>query len=148
MCRETAPSGWLSSAPRWPRRSSVGRPRGCDRRRRRPDALGERHPYTRACAVNLANVLAELNELRQAEDLERMAVAGFQPTLGHEHPDTIVSRAKLGVTLRALGRIPESDQLQESTHAQFVRLLGENHPHTVSVREGKRIPRDPEPTAV
>jgi hypothetical protein len=109
------------------------------------DKLGETHPLTLACAVNVANCLGDGGDVGPGEQLERETVTQLTAVLGAEHPDTLVCQANLAVTLRDAGRDREAKDLKAKVLAELAHVLGAGHPDTLQLREGQRINRDLEP---
>ena len=110
--------------------------------------LGDTHPFTLSCAVNLANCLGESGELGTAEALERETIARLRKTLGPDHPDTLACQANLAVTLREAGRGGEAGQLREQILDDFSRVLGPSHPIAALLHDWRRISRDLEPHSI
>ena len=107
--------------------------------------LGETHPVTLACAVNVANCLGDGGKLDAAEALERETVTKLTTVLGTRHPDTLVCQANLAVTLREVGRDREAKDLRAQVLSDLAQVLGAGHPDVSQLRDGQRINRDLEP---
>jgi hypothetical protein len=111
-------------------------------------SLGEDHPFTLSCAINLANCLGDLGELAEAEDVERGTLPGLRGRLGPQHPDTLVCEANLAVTLYLAGREEQASELRDRVLAEMDLLLGEDHPNGILLREWERNNRDLEPQPI
>jgi tetratricopeptide (TPR) repeat protein len=93
--------------------------------------LDPRHPFTAACAVNLAAVRREAGEYAQALRLDEEAREILTASLGEDHPYTLAARVDLASDLAGLGRTAEAAALGESTLAQCGRVRGDSHPYTL-----------------
>jgi Tetratricopeptide repeat len=74
--------------------------------------LGEMHPLTLSCAINLANCLGDSGEFAAAEAVERETISRLGQVLRHDHPDVLVCQANLVVTLRDTQREGEAKELK------------------------------------
>jgi hypothetical protein len=110
--------------------------------------LGESHPLTLSCAVNLANCLGDSGKNDPAEELERQTIALLRSTLGRDHPDTLVCEANLSVTIRQRGEDREAEELRTRVMADFSRVLGAGHPDGTQLQKWQRINRDLEPQVI
>ncbi len=110
--------------------------------------LGDSHPFTLSCAVNLANCLGESGDLAEAGALERETIKRLRKTLGQDHPDTLACQANLAVTLREAGRAEEAGHLREKILDDFGRVLGLSHPTVALLHDWRRISRDLEPHSI
>ena len=100
--------------------------------------LGDGHPFTLSCAVNLANCLGESGDLAEAEAIERETISRLSTSLGQHHPDTLSCQANLAVTLHETGREEEAGRLREQVLDDFSRVLGVGHPITELLRDWHR----------
>ena len=110
--------------------------------------LGDSHPLTLSCAVNLANCQGGSGDLEAAEALERQTISQLRETLGRDHPDTLVCQANLAVTLRQTGREADAEELRARILADFSRVLGAGHPDSAQLHKWQRINRDLEPQVI
>jgi hypothetical protein len=110
--------------------------------------LGETHPLTLACSVNLANCLGDAEELEAAMTLESETIAQLQQKLGSEHPDTLICQANFAITRRAAGQEKEAEELRAKLLDAFSRILGPGHPDGAQLRKWQRINRDLEPQVI
>jgi hypothetical protein len=110
--------------------------------------LGERHPLTLSCAVNLANCHGDSEDAESAEALERPTIALLRETLGSNHPDTLVCEANLAISLRQAGRVQDAEELRARIVTDFGRVLGASHPDSTQLHKWQRINRDLEPQQI
>ena len=110
--------------------------------------LGERHPLTLSCGVNLANCRGDSGDPETAEALERQIVSLLRETLGRDHPDTLVCQANLAVTLRQAGRAADAEELKARILTDFGRVIGSSHPDSAQLHKWQRINRDLEPQQI
>ncbi len=110
--------------------------------------LGEKHPLTLSCAVNLANCRGDSGDPGAAETLEQQTVTLLREVLGRDHPDTLVCQANLSITLQQAGRDHEAEELRSRILADLTRVLGASHPDSGQLHEWQRINRDLEPQQI
>jgi hypothetical protein len=110
--------------------------------------LGDRHPLTLSCMVNMANCHGDSGGPESAEALERPAIALLQETLGIHHPDTLVCEANLAISLRQEGQVQDAEELRARVLADFTRVLGASHPDLAQLHKWQRINRDLEPQQI
>ena len=110
--------------------------------------LGDHHPLTLSCTVNLANCRGDSDDPAAAEVLERQSIALLRQALGREHPDTLVCEANLAVSLRQTGRVQEAEELRMRIIADLGRVLGASHPDSAQLQKWQRINRDLEPQQI
>ena len=110
--------------------------------------LGDHHPLTLSCSVNLANCHGDCGDLQAAETLERQTIARLRDVLSPDHPDTLVCEANLAVTLRQAGRESDAEELRARIFADFSRVLGASHPDVAQLHKWQRINRDLEPQQI
>ena len=110
--------------------------------------LGEAHPLSLSCAVNLANCLADSGELAPALNLQHETISRLAAVLGTDHPDTLVCESNLAVTLHNAGR--EAEAAERRTHALdgLGQVLGSDHPDAIQLRNWQWINRDLEPQLI
>lgn len=75
----------------------------------RRDDHGDEHPDTLSSRNNLAEVLAGLGRLEDAEAEHRAVLQVQRRVMGEEHPDTLTSRNNLAGVLGDLGRPEEAE---------------------------------------
>ena len=80
----------------------------------------------------LALVLDHRGMYKEAEDLHRRALNGFEKVLGAEHPNTWTSVNHLAITLRVLGKCKEADILNRRALNGREKVLGVKHPNTLT----------------
>src|SRR5262249_31649602 len=66
------------------------------------DAFGAEHPFTYACAINLAIILRHSQEYRAALTMNERTRAGLITALGENHPATLCCSANLSSDLSML----------------------------------------------
>ena len=64
---------------------------------------------------NLANTLVREDQLAEALELQRQALAIKQRVLGPEHQDTLWAMRDMAGNLQQQGRYPEAERLQRQT---------------------------------
>jgi hypothetical protein len=89
------------------------------------------HPFTAACAVNLAGALREMNRNAEAEQLDRQALAIFTARLGNTHPYSLAAAVDLASDLAAVGRLPEAVSANIQTLEKSEKVRGPKHPYTL-----------------
>src|SRR5262249_24304137 len=100
--------------------------------------LGAGHPFTLACAVDVAAFEFAAGEVEAA--LERGDWAAQQLTgrrgddtaLGYTHPSTLAAQVNRAGYLAATGARDEAVQLAERIRVRCIDSLGTDHPHTRS----------------
>jgi Tetratricopeptide repeat len=110
--------------------------------------LGDNHPFSLSCAVNLADCLADSEDLSQAEALERETIPRLQEKLGPRHPDTLACEANLAVTLHLAGREPEAERSRARILNELSSVLGSSHPDVALLLGWQHIDRDLEPLPI
>jgi MinD-like ATPase involved in chromosome partitioning or flagellar assembly/tetratricopeptide (TPR) repeat protein len=109
------------------------------------DMLGEEHPQTLVCRLNLANTLHATGDLAEARRLDEFSHGGLLARLGPGHPTVITAASNLAISLRDTGALQDArQQLQEALRLSR-QVLGEDHPNTLAIRDGERINSDIEP---
>ncbi|SHM99795.1 FxSxx-COOH system tetratricopeptide repeat protein [Cryptosporangium aurantiacum] len=100
--------------------------------------LGD-HPYTHACAVNLAIVRRYLGVqssqpglVDNARGLLEEAQAALTRLLGDQHHYTLTAANALATTCSASADIDRAYQLDAEVLPKFRDLLGDEHPHTLA----------------
>ena len=81
--------------------------------------LGENHPLTLSCAINLASCHSDSGDQVTAEALERRTIEQLAEVLGPDHPDTMICLANLSLTMRQAGQIAEAEDLWASASAAW-----------------------------
>ena len=66
--------------------------------------LGRQHPSTAVTIGNLAMLLEDKGELKEAEGMYKEVLAIEEATLGHDHPETAATRRNLAALLKAKGK--------------------------------------------
>lgn len=90
-------------------------------------------------ANNFAAVLREFGSLREAEPLDRRALAWRDKALGPAHDSTLASAKNLALDLIGLGRIPEAMGLYGRVVATLERTRGRDHPRTAALRRERSM---------
>jgi Tetratricopeptide repeat len=110
--------------------------------------LGEEHPSTLSCAINLANCQADLGQPGHAEALLNQTLARLTATLGAQHPDTLICQANLAVAMRENTRTEEATLLQQRVITALTRQLSQTHPYVTALNLWHRQDRDLEPQLI
>lgn len=110
--------------------------------------LGEHHPLTLSCWVNLASCLASSGELALAMSLQGETAARIADALGADHPDALTCEANLAVTLHLAGREAEAAEHRVRILGRFDRAVGPDHPDAAQLRSWQWINRDLEPQLI
>ncbi len=93
--------------------------------------VAEHDPHLAAARVHLAEFLAPLNKLEEAERLYRQALASRQKTFGDDDPATFEAVNNLASFLKSAGRLDESCALHQKLYATQQKVLGGQHPQTL-----------------
>jgi hypothetical protein len=104
--------------------------------------LGNRHPLTLSCVVNLANCRGDSGDSESAKALESQAILLMREALGDEHPDTLVCGANLAVSLHQAGQTEDAGRLRTEILNRFSLILGPQHPFSRQLRDWQRINLD------
>ncbi len=104
--------------------------------------LGEGHPLTLVCAINLATDLAALGRHEEARRRGEAALRHSRVSFGEEHPNTLVCAGNLALDLVAVGAVAEGTALREGTLRRMERALESPGPLTVRYTRGERIDCD------
>uniref|UniRef100_A0A093V5K8 Kinesin light chain n=1 Tax=Talaromyces marneffei PM1 TaxID=1077442 RepID=A0A093V5K8_TALMA len=67
---------------------------------------------------------------KEAEAMNRQALAGFEKVLGVDHPDTLTSRSILGFGLYMQEKYEEAEAMHRQALAGYNKVLGVDHPNT------------------
>jgi tetratricopeptide (TPR) repeat protein len=94
-------------------------------------AVGEDHPWTLGCALNLAGRRGTAGDGAAFERADRGRATAV---LGPEHPLTLASTVALAAALRSRGTLEESAKLEGEAIEKLGRVLGSGHPRTVDAR--------------
>jgi tetratricopeptide (TPR) repeat protein len=94
--------------------------------------LGEDHPDTAACYINLALNLQSQGKYAEAGPLYHKALEIRRKILDEEHPDTAKSYNNLAVNLSAQGKHTEAGPLYHKALDIRRKALGEEHPDTAA----------------
>ena len=96
------------------------------------DLLGEGHPFTFACMVDVSIVLRLLGELEEARRLADDAAVGLSVALGDDHPYTLCARHGQANGLAAADRMEEARTVDERALERSRNSRGEDHPYTLA----------------
>lgn len=96
--------------------------------------LGEEHPDTLTCGLNLANALWVQGKDDEAEQEYRKVLASSERVLGEEHPDSLACRMGWANALSSQGKDAEAEKLIREVIAIQERVLGVEHPETLTSR--------------
>ncbi|CCH34758.1 FxSxx-COOH system tetratricopeptide repeat protein [Actinosynnema sp. NPDC047251] len=90
------------------------------------------HPFTLACAINLAVVWRNLGDVRLAFALDRSTFRALRESRGDDHPDTLACAMNISGDLAAQREYDNASALSRETVQRMTRVLGADHPHTVA----------------
>jgi len=113
-----------------------GRYRIAEKQGRRSLELSEKafepgHPTIATSQSNLALVLQDLGELKEARDLLRKALESDQKNFEPGHPTIATSQSNLALVLKDLGELKEARDLAQKAYKSFLNKFGPRHPHTM-----------------
>lgn len=94
----------------------------------RKKALGGKNLETMYSVSNLGSELLRNGKNKEAEELNRQALRGFEEMLGEEHPDTLDSTNNLADVLADQGKFEEAEKLYRQTLIAKDKILGNEHP--------------------
>ncbi|KAL9629480.1 MAG: hypothetical protein Q9164_006864 [Protoblastenia rupestris] len=97
----------------------------------RDETLGKEHPDTLRTLNNLALVLTDRGNYKEAERIYRQVLALRNETLGQEHPDTLGSMNNLASVLTSQCKNQEAEQLNRQVFILRDKILGPQHPETL-----------------
>lgn len=95
--------------------------------------LGEEHPDTLMCMLNLAASLTNETRLEESEELVRRTLTRRVKTLGEENLNTLESMKALGHILRDKGCYEEASEWFEKSFRGRLAYLGSYHMRTIWV---------------
>jgi hypothetical protein len=96
--------------------------------------LGEKHPHTLTCRVNLASALRLRRFQDEAMAEVALAVGGLTEVLGSEHPYTLAGDMVRATLLADRDDLRASAALDEHTAAALAKVYGPDHPDTLRCR--------------
>ena len=94
--------------------------------------VGDRNAYALRSMNNLALLLHETRELKEAEKLYREALMLKQETLGDAHPATLTTLNNLGELISDQGNLEAAMPLVMKALAGRRKVLGDRHPDTLT----------------
>jgi CRP-like cAMP-binding protein/tetratricopeptide (TPR) repeat protein len=97
-------------------------------------AAGPDDPASLTARGSLAQALARLGRIGEAEHLYRGLLEDKSRVLGAEHPDTLATRHDLARAIGSQGRYAVADELYRGLLADQSRVLGDRHPDTLATR--------------
>ncbi|GAA2585128.1 FxSxx-COOH system tetratricopeptide repeat protein [Actinomadura fulvescens] len=103
--------------------------------------LGDTHPHTLSCQVNLASALRLKEEMRAALDLVWPANEALEKYLGDEHPYALAATMVLAVLLADMGEEDQARQYEELSARRMASALGPRHPDTLRCRANLLLTR-------
>lgn len=108
-------------------------------------AVGELHPWTLGCALNVSAVRNVVGDPEAAVELSRATVERATEALGRTHPLTLSARVAHAADLRGLRRRKDAEKIEDEALQDFAAVLGAQHVHTISARSRNRPYWDFEP---
>jgi tetratricopeptide (TPR) repeat protein len=135
---ETAQAIALFNYLRW-HNSKWGRYRIAEKQGRQSLRLSEKayepgHPTIAISQSNLATVLQDLGELKEARDLLRMALDSDQKSYAPGHPTIAIRQSNLAMVLKVLGELKEARALAQTAYNTFLNKFGPGHPYTITAK--------------
>ena len=94
--------------------------------------LGPQHPDVATSYNNLATVLSDQGDLKQAKEYHERALAIWQQTLGPQHPRVAKSYNNLAAVLRGQGDLKQAKEYHERALAIEQQTLGPQHLNVAS----------------
>jgi len=88
---------------------------------------------------NLAVVLRDLGDFKQAKILLEKAMISDEKNFGEEHPSTARTYSNLATVLHNLGDFSRAKYFCEKAYHIFLAKFGEDHPNTITVRDNLDI---------
>jgi len=105
------------------------------------DRLGQEHPHSLICRLNISTALYLEGDYQAAQAEARHAVAGLGARLGPTHPYTLAAGVALGSALARQGSLTaekellaEARELEAEVARERERHLGAQHPDTLRVQ--------------
>jgi tetratricopeptide (TPR) repeat protein len=96
---------------------------------------GPQHPETLRAMGDLASVLVQQNQGRDAEKLQREVLEADRRILGSDHPDTLSALSGLASTLAMEGQLSEAEKLGREALAKQSRVLGLEDRQTIATMD-------------
>lgn len=93
---------------------------------------GPQHPETLASITELAWLLRNMGEHKEAEPLFRQELRASEELFGPTHPDTLTSVDNLAGVLKAMGIFDEAETLYRRALEGSIRALGPHHEDTLT----------------
>ena len=109
--------------------------------------LGEAHPASIVCAINLASDDHALQAPYDALHRDRDTLERARQTLGEEHPTTLACALNHALDLRATGAEDAKTRFSQAVDG-LLKTLGPTHPDTVTARQATRADCDTYPIPV
>jgi tetratricopeptide (TPR) repeat protein len=103
--------------------------------------VGRDHPNAVATRANLALVLRQRGNPRDALDLDEHALDDFRRLFGESHPSSLVVMTNLASDLAAVGDVHSARELGEQALALSREVLGADHPHTLATAANLSVDR-------
>jgi tetratricopeptide (TPR) repeat protein len=96
------------------------------------EVLGADHPFTLACATDLAIVLRTMNVLDEAADLDERTYVALEQVVGPDHPYSLCSASNMTNNLALAGRPAEALELSREVLARSRSARVADHPLTLA----------------
>ena len=116
-----------------------------DRMRRK---LGDRHPLTLSCVVNLANCRGDSGDPETAEALECETITLLRDVLDASTLTPWSARPTWPYRSGRRDGTQEAEDMRTRVIADFGRVLGASHPDAAQLDKRQRINRDLEPQQI
>ena len=75
--------------------------------------MGDLHPATLLSMVDLASLLNDIGQYKEAEPLYREALDGMRTSLGSCHPHTLLIMRNLAIVLKRMGQHEGAERLRQ-----------------------------------
>jgi tetratricopeptide (TPR) repeat protein len=98
------------------------------------DRVGEAHPHSLICSLNIATALCLEDDYAAAQAHVQRAVGGLESRLGPDHPYTLAAKLVQASVLARTGALADAEAMDEQVAAGRARVLGPQHPDTLRCR--------------
>ena len=77
-------------------------------------------------------------KLKEAEDMYRRALKGYEKAWGPEHTSTLDTVNNLGILYRKQGKLKEAEAMYQRALEGYERARGRDHPSTIVIADNLR----------
>jgi len=96
--------------------------------------VGQDHPHSLICRLNIATALCLEGEYPAAETEARTAADGLQARLGESHPYALAANMVLASVLAGRDDLPQAEEFERTVTQKRENVLGPRHPDTLRCR--------------